>query len=139
MTETERIAVELLGWEQIHTNDSRLWEEYQVDGPLYRKSATEVWIQPTTGTWSRRTHHTSPSQEYWPDFTTLDGCRLFEEELRKRFMLHSFRRIGYLSALQKEFQKDDHGAYEGESILMATPDQRVAACLRVLDQLKETK
>lgn len=72
-----------------------------------------------------------PGWSTWPDFTTLDECRLFEDELfrrnRKLFLHGHHTEGGYVDALCGELDNGDL-AYV---LTQATPAQRVKTCLEV--------
>jgi len=133
----ERIATGLLGWDEILCGESAVWEEHQVDGPLYRKNKTEVWIEPRSQAWYRRTHPNCQNQENWPNFATLDGARLFEDALAERSLLGEYRK----ALLDLTKLHEPVALFPANSMswacwvmLRATPEQRVAACIAVMDE-----
>lgn len=139
MTSTERIATALLGWKATaitHSlNPSLVRFERIVDG-----SRQSAYVDMATGT---------PSARYgtltkWPNLTTLDGCRLFEDALsqvRKNWPNGDFIdaiRL-YREALVVIVHEGEPRRLEWACILFATPAQRVAACIKLLDEIKEKR
>ncbi len=68
-------------------------------------------------------------------FRTLDGCAEFERELARRDMDSPTSLLwgpkGYICQLQNV---RDPMAGEARTLLLATPEQRVRACLRVMEE-----
>lgn len=68
-----------------------------------------------------------------PDFTTLDGCRLFEDALYA-----SGRLDAYIGALCDSIDPDGDAPsrlsplQQAQICILATPAQRVAACVQVI-------
>ncbi len=115
MSPTERIAVALLGW------------TYKCEwrgASVFNQGTNEARVVRATGEgWPADRCDTS-----WPDLTTLDGCRLFEDALRLRGFINGQK--GYMNRLREVIDIDD----EANVCFFATPAQRVAACLRTLDE-----
>jgi len=126
MTQTERIAVALLGWAPVET-PYVLTRGYKQRG----------------GKVSNVCQANGHGDGDWPDFATLDGCRLFEDALMSRALLHRylleilrpeaarFKSLGAENDQQSVPQKIMMAALV---CLVATCEQRVAACIRVLDE-----
>lgn len=116
MTPTERIATALLGWVKEEVSP---WPQRN----SYRKSHMAVCVNPSTG---QGPHGT------WPDFTTLDGCREMEDALEAKG-LH-LRYVHFIEELTMIVDRSTNGWDESWSMMRATATQRVAACLRTLDE-----
>lgn len=121
-TPTERIATALLGWAKTKRGS-------------YMKEATEVRVNPD-GT--LEDSHTPPHMgkwtHSWPDLRSLDDCRRFEDALVTEKLLGTYR-LALLAIY------DVNEIHQGSSwacwvMLRSTAEQRVAACLRVLDEVK---
>lgn len=127
MTPTERIATALLEWE---ANDSSeyLASRQPTDAKSYKR-----W---TNGcSWWYTSDYGTPG--FWaafPDFATLDGCRLFENVLVDRDLLAEYAK--HLSSLLTglDYTIGYNQTPSWQWCLMAPPAQRVAACLKVLDE-----
>jgi len=122
---TVRIATGLLGWTEtkvplnatgpekecrwFHKDYSKLaWFGLSADGRVAFQGGEQYRIETTD----------------WPNLTTLDGCAEFERELVNlvsRRCAYPFGR--YLSILSV-----------GGHPILATPEQRVRACLRVMEE-----
>lgn len=122
MTDTERIATALLGW---IPRDTPMGETQH--GKFYRLpgSHSQEWacVFPD-GSWKGFD---------WPAFTTLDGCRQFEDALAEG--------VGHFTgsgALQRyiHFLQDGTAEHSHVAALRATTDKRIAACLKVLDEAR---
>jgi len=122
MTQTERIAVALLGWAPVET-PYVLTRGYKQRG----------------GKVSNVCQANGHGDGDWPDFATLDGCRLFEDALMSRALLNRYV-VEILRPEVTVFQSvrvDDVPRKiirAARVCLRATCEQRVAACIRVLDE-----
>lgn len=115
---TVRIATGLLGWEKKdsgpHGDDFRLCKPTAcVTFTKNYRSIMHEWSANGEG-------------PYLPDLTTLDGCAEFERELARMEPINGTRDVfdlyhGYL---------EEYGVHP----LLATPEQRVQACLRVMEE-----
>jgi len=121
MTQTERIAVALLGWAPVET-PYVLTRGYKQRG----------------GKVSNVCQANGHGDGDWPDFATLDGCRLFEDALMSRALLNRY----VVEILRPEVTVFQSGRVDdvprkiikaSMMCLRATCEQRVAACIRVLD------
>jgi hypothetical protein len=114
MTDTERIAVALLGWHFIQTTNTN-YRHYSRDGKnayIYGGGDNK------------------PAG--WPDFTTLDGCAEFERALS------TIPRYNHYVDILDEITsppRSTNGWEDAWALILATPSQRVAACIRVLDEV----
>jgi hypothetical protein len=68
-----------------------------------------------------------------PDFATLDGCRLFEEALFEKLSAGAYRYGQILTAIRCGYEDWQDGPVF-DCCLKATPAQRVAACVRVIQE-----
>lgn len=124
-TDAERIAVTLLGWKRVPIENSP-------DARLYRAANYGQQYESPGHTGPRSAifnHSTGRMEGGMPDFTTLDGCRLFENAPAEG--------VGHFTgsgALQRYIHFLQEGTAEHSHIaaLRATPEHRVAACLRVI-------
>lgn len=121
MTDTERIATALMGWMEIKRPIGA-----PIEGRFYRlpNAHSQSWVCAFDGGDWR-----GPGD--WPDFTTLDGARLFEDALANG--VGQFTGAGALTRYVMHLQEADPESARFSG-LRATPAQRVAACLRVLDE-----
>ena len=117
MTPTERIAVELLGW-------VLEGKGFNFSGNRYRKGE----IKANVGL--DGVARFSPGN-VWPDLTTLDGCRAFEDALLRDGLLGRYR----LELRDMGYTHLPKVTSVAEMIFMANPTQRVAACIAVLDEI----
>jgi len=127
MTQTERIAVALLGWAPVETPYVLTRGYKQRDGKVSNVCQANGY---------------GHGDGDWPDFDTLDGCRLFEDALMSRALLHRY----LLEILRPEAEVFKSLGFDDQQLvhrkimmvalvcLVATCEQRVAACIRVLDE-----
>lgn len=127
MTDTELIATKLLGW--VAEGRGYYHREYHRSFMVYLDGDGRARIDPTGD---------------WPDFTTLDGCREFELALCDRGLLvQYFELLDAVSMAGDEIRAK--GLWKHESPIPshiyrlyvcfnASPDQRVAACVRVIQE-----
>ena len=123
-TDTWRICVELLGWHVATDEDRIAMDPYRhnyrwhlIDGEpcLFVGGAI-------------------------PDLTRLDGCRAFEDALLARGLLYLPDEGGcfehtYIRKLMIVYRQVDSIANYYTAALRATPAQRVAACIAVLEEI----
>jgi hypothetical protein len=130
MTDTERIATALLGWRRgvaWPSLKNRPYRWYQL-GEHRALRSDVIGIDEFDHVAFIR----SPCST-WPDFTTLDGCRLFEDALFAKLPAGCYRYGQIITMIRLGLAGfDGHPLYD--SCLKATPAQRVAACLHVLDE-----
>jgi len=116
VTQTERIAVALLGWAPVETPYVLTRGYKQRDGKVSNVCQANGY---------------GHGDGDWPDFDTLDGCRLFEDALMSRALLHRY----VLEILDDQQLVVPRKIIRAARVcLRATCEQRVAACIRVLDE-----
>lgn len=137
MSNEERICLALLGWKRqgkdwhsrpAHIKETRKRKgcapEVVIVDDYERKGEHDVFVAPDGGEiWVCGCDRTNTR---WPDFTTLDGCAEFERALYQRDELEP-----YFRHLLEVHNTKDQPRYV---YLLATPTERVAACIRVLDE-----
>lgn len=131
-TDTERIAVALLGWKLSATDKHyRLLTHPDCNGKVtFQSDDPQPFINIGRG------------GIRWPDFTTLDGCRQFENALAESGLFHRYRlALIFLDTNPEETRVsalNSGGTFAEYRLVMATPAQRVVACLEVLDEVWPT-
>ena len=126
MTDTERIAVELLGW--IARPEVKCTEPGQVAYSHQRPGREECL------------HHYHPSWglncicRYWPDLTNWNDIRRMEDALMTKNKIGRYAEI--LDCLAVDRPEGFPPLTWREALLLrASPAQRVAACIAVLDEI----
>ena len=112
---TVRIATELLGWEVV-----RQWSNSW--GLKRGGSNSTIWID---GSWT--------GDDDFPRFSTRDGCAEFERALVEREDLIRQYCVELTLFSGAEPEPGNEWAGIAMACLYATPEQRVKACLAVLD------
>jgi len=131
MSNTERIAVGLLGWQW--AMDCQYGSRFE---RIIKDTRQSVLIERSSGraiAFGGR-HYDGP----WPDFTTLDGVRLFEDALRDLGYGLQYRQALWVvrnrdTGLPVDLTNiDPHTSMQCG--IFSTPEQRVAACIAVMDE-----
>ena len=124
MTPTEIIATKLLGWEPAPMTNQSQWRRYK---------------HPTKPHYVLIRLDGSPCgslvSDAWPDFTTLDWCRLFEDALRNKGWWYEYAKNLYFAMPDEAFMGIARHTL-AFACLFATPAQRFAACLKVIEEDK---
>jgi hypothetical protein len=116
MTPAEIIATKLLGWERL-----------PVDPPIYTKGLSEVAVE--DGEEYRRDWDPSHT---WPDLSDYNCIRRMEDALAEKGLMEgSPSEPSYTRMLRRIVGPDQSDCCVG---LRATPEQRVAAALKVIEE-----
>jgi hypothetical protein len=121
MSDTELIATKLLGWEDASAIGKKSGYYKRPDGELFHCDAIK-----------------NPRSQAWPDFTTLDGCRLFERSLANALHFSSYAHALWSEVADQFINPDTaldtypNPVAVSRVCIFATPAQRVAACVRVI-------
>lgn len=122
ITDTERIATALLGWKYSAADpDMRVLTHPDCNGKVsFQSDDPQPFINIGRG------------GIRWPDFTTLDGCHLFESALENHSDCSLYAKYAaHLVRIVAGPKADNWWPV----CLSAPPDVRVAACIRVLDDI----